>query len=263
MRMIFMSMTEIERENYIKQEICSVATAGIDIEPEDNYTRHNIVYCLKHKYLTSKEYWLSQTHDMAHNGIRIHKSKTQPCPRRNFDHLFTSVNKFNDSQARYIAKTVAYLIECITPSEKDTADTILAYYANQHKNYCFNFYSSVSNLENFYVIEDYIKFPEKGLSEHVKVHFNAYIDDYSIHRNIHFYVYGNDLICSTSMKGTNYVVVERNQDHRILACKILESMLEPLLKKLDYSHEDITPNNVKDFFNKIAEFKQIVEMVSI
>lgn len=258
-----MSMTEAERKDYIQQEICSVATAGIDIEPEDDYTERDIVYCLKHKYLTSKEYWLSHTDDMAHRGIRIHKSRTQSCPRRNFDELFTSVNKFNDSQARYIAKTVAYLIECITPSEQDIADTILAHYAWQHKQYCFNYYTSVSHIESFYVIDDYVKFPDEGLCEHMKVHFNSYRDEFHIHRNIHFYVIGTDLICSASMKGTNYVVVDRNQDHRILACKILESMLEPLLKGLAYSHEDITPANVKGIFSKIAEFKQLTAMVNI
>lgn len=41
-----MSSTELEREAFIKQEICSVATDGIGIEPEDNYTQNNIVYCL-------------------------------------------------------------------------------------------------------------------------------------------------------------------------------------------------------------------------
>lgn len=258
-----MSMTEAERKDYIKQEICSVATAGIDIEPEDNYTQHNIVYCLKHKYLTSKEYWLSHTDDTAHRGIRIHKSHTNAIPRRNFVDLFTSVNSFTDSQARYIAKTVAYLIECIAPSEQDVADTILAHYAWQHKEKCFNYYTSVSDLEAFYVIDDYVKFPDEALSEHMKIHFNTYRDEYHIHRNIHFYVIGTDLICSASMKGTNYVVVDRNQDHRLLACKILQSMLEPLLKELDYSHEDITPGNVKGFFGKIAEFKQLTEMVAI
>jgi hypothetical protein len=59
------------------------------------------------------------------------------------------------------------------------------------------------------------------------------------------------------------VVVDRNQDHWVLACKILESILEPLLKGLDYNHEDITPANVKEFFSKIVEFKQLTEMVDI
>jgi hypothetical protein len=257
-----MSSTELEREAFIKQEICSVATDGIGIEPEDNYTQNNIVYCLTHKYLTSKEYWLSHTDDMAHRGIRIHKSHTRSCPRRNFDDLFTNVNKFNDSQARYIAKTVAYLIELITPAEKEVADTILARYVWQNNQYCFNYYTSVSHLEHFYVIDDYVKFPDKGLSAHMKIHFDAFRDGYHIHRNIHFYTYGEDLICSASMKGANFVIVDRNQDHRILACKILQSMLEPLLKRLDSSHEDFTPDNVKGFFDKISEFKQLTEMVT-
>lgn len=78
------------------------------------------------------------------------------------------------TQARYIAKTVAYLIELITPAEKEVADTILARYVWQNNQYCFNYYTSVSHLEHFYVIDDYVKFPDKGLSAHMKIHFDAF-----------------------------------------------------------------------------------------
>lgn len=257
-----MSTNEEERKARIKHEICSVATKEMDIEPEDDYSRKP-VYCLKHKYLTKHEYWLEHTDTTAHRGLRIHKCSINPCPRRNFVDLFTKVNSFNDSQARYIAKTVAYLIECVAPSEQDVSDTILENYTRDHKQYCFNYYRSVSHLENFYVVDGFVKFHDDNLSEHIKIHFDVWRDDFHIHRNIHFYVYGDKLICSADMGDINYVEVDRNEDHKVLACKILSSMIAPLLDGLEGSQETITPDNAKVMFSKFSEFKQLADMVEI
>lgn len=256
-----MSTKETERKERIRQAICSVATPDIDIEPEDNST--SPVYCLKHRYLKSKEYWLHHTDETAHRGLRIHKCSINPCPRRNFVDLFTKVNAFNDSQARYIAKTVSYLIECIAPSEQNVADTILHNYVYRHKQYCFNYFRSVSHVENFYVVDGFIKFNDDTLSEHIKINFDVYRDDFHIDKHVHFYVYGDKLICSADMYDINYVEVDRNQDHKILACKILKSMILPLLTPLDYVADDLNPENIKEFFDNISKFKDITAMASI
>lgn len=257
-----MSTRNEKQHDYIKATILSVANKEMDIEPEDDYSDEP-VYCLKHKYLTKGEYWMGSTDYGVPDGIRIHKVHSKACPRRNFVDLFRSVNSFNDSHARYIAKTVAYLIELITPGEQDVADTILDTYVYNHKQYCFNYYTSVSHEQHFYVVDGYVKFDDDTLSEYLKLSFEVYRDGMQIRKNIHFYLMGEDLVCSAKMKGTSSVLVDRNQDHRELACKILAAIMEPLLKDLNYDHEEINPTNVKGFFDKITEFKQLQEMVEI
>lgn len=257
-----MSTRNEKQYNDIKSTILSVANKEMDIEPEDNYSS-DPVYCLKHKYLTKGEYWMGSTDFDVHDGIRIHKTHTKACPRRNFVDLFKSVNSFNDSQARYIAKTVAYLIELIAPIEQEIVDNILDSYVYNHKQYCFNYYTSVSHEQHFYVVDGYVKFDDDALSEYLKLSFEVYRDGFEIRKDIHFYLMGKDLVCSAKMKGTNTVVVDRNQDHRELACKILAAIMEPLLKDLDYGHEAINPINVKSFFEKMTEFKQLKDMVEI
>jgi len=257
-----MTVTAEEWTTELRKEICSVANKDMDIEPEDDFSK-NVTYCLKHKYLTKGEYWLSQINEIAHKGIRIHKVHTRACPRRNFVDLFSSVKSFNDAQSRYIAKTVAYLIECITPSEQVIADSIREHHVRNQKNYCFNYYTSQSHTEYFYVIGDFIKFDNKYLSEHIKVHFDSLLQGFHINQNIHFYVIEDDLICSTDFGKKSHIMVDRNQDCKILACAILNEIIKPLLDDIDYGYGSITPENAKDIFSRIAEFKQVKEMVKI
>lgn len=257
-----MTVTQEEWKATLKKEICSVSNKDMDIEPEDDFSK-NVTYCLKHKYLTKGEYWLSQIESIAHKGIRIHKSHTRACPRRNFVDLFSSVKSFNDAQSRYIAKTVAYLIECITPVEQAMADSILEHYVRNQKNYCFNYYTSQSHTEYFYVISDFIKFDNGYLTEHVKVNFDSLLDGFHINTNIHFYLMDDNLICSTNFGKKSYMIVDRNQDHTLLACAILNEIIQPLLKNIDYGYDSITPENAKDIFSRIAEFKQVNAMVEI
>lgn len=263
MRLI-MTSTEEEWKATLRKEICSVANKDMDIEPEDNFSK-DVTYCLKHKYLTKGEYWLGsvESGELAHNGIRIHKVHTWPCPRRNFVDLFKCVKSFNDSQSRYIAKTIAYLIEFITPIEQDMADLIRDSHVRKHREYCYNYYTSESHEQYFYVSNGFIKFHNEPLSEHVKIHFNSYLDGYHIIKNINFYLMGDDLICSTNFGDKNYVIVNRNENFKILACAILNEMIQPLLENIDYGYNSITPENVKNIFSRIAEFKQVNSMVEI
>lgn len=260
-----MSNNEDQRKEFVRTEICSVADEFMDIEPEDNSATP--VYCLKHKYLTDKEYWMEGICFSAgtewHKGIRIHKSKSKACPRRNFVGLFNSVNSFTDSQSLFIAETINYLFDCIDPSKKEVGENLVSNYVRDHKQYCFNYYTGFSKFGDFYICDGFIKFENKPLTEHLKINFNIEREGLYIRKVIEFYVYDNKLRCSTMTLDGAFTVIDGNYKPEVLACNILKYIINPIVKNLDYSLDDINPTNIKDFFENVMTIRKLNEMVEI
>lgn len=261
-------MTKHHEKNkeFTKSEICSVSDRWMDIEPEDNFSRPP-VYCLKHDGLEPLQYWLeSVSYGLGfstHNGIRIHRTRSSPVHRRSFIDLFNSVNEFNEKQLAYIIKVISFVLECAAPNEQKTRQKFTSNYQNEHKGYCYSYYASSSHKEDFYIVDGYVKFEKQPLSEHIKLNLNVDQDCLFMEKDIHFYVYGNDLMCATGMDNTQSLVVDINEDPKELACEILKPLIKTFMKKLDYDYNDMTPDNIKEFFDNLEKFKTLTAMVVI
>jgi hypothetical protein len=261
-------MTKHHEKNkeFTKSEICSVADRWMDIEPEDNFSRPP-VYCLKHDGLETLQYWLESVSFglgfSTHKGIRIHRTRSSSVHRRSFVDLFSSVNSFSEQQTAYIVKVILFVLDCVAPNEQKARQKFLSNYVNERKGYCYNYYSSSSEKEDFYIVDGFIKFEEKPLSEHIKLNFKVSMSDRIMEKDIHFYVYGDDLMCATKFENAASLVVDIGEDPTELASQILKPLLVPLIKKLDYDYMDITSNNIKEFFDNIGSFKTLTDMVDI
>lgn len=261
-----MTKNQEKNKEFTKSEICSVSDRWMDIEPEDNFSQPP-VYCLKHDGLEPLQYWIESVSFglgfSTHKGIRIHRTRSSSVHRRSFLDLFTSVNSFSEQQTAYIVKVILFVLECVAPNEQKARQKFLSKYVTERKGYCYNYYSASSEKEDFYIVDGFIKFEEQPLSEHIKLKFNVDLAGLFFERNINFYVYGDDLICASKFENAASLVVDIDEDPAELASQILKPLLVPLIKKLDYNHMDITSINIKEFFDNIASFKTLTDMVDI